>query len=128
MSNEVKLYFEIQPLGLRIQRNELTGLTKMSFKTRTFQKTILDLIKDQYFDEPLRCPLVMDVLFNLTKIDQKADTSVCKPDLEDLILNIIKPMSGVVFAYSSQIQEMHARKVYNADKGYIMVGLKKLLK
>jgi len=125
-NNDIKLFFDIEPRGLHITQDPHTGQSKISYKTWTFRKGILGLIKQQYFKDPVECRLSLEVIFNLKNKDHDKLMSTSRPDLDDLLANIIKPMSGVVFQRTAQIQEMMVKKIYSKDEGYIMINLRKL--
>lgn len=85
-------------------------------------------IKGQYRNDPLLCPLRLDLIFFMpipaskSKLKKKQMANgliahACKPDLDNLVKFICDAMEGIIFKNDSQIVEMHLKKIYSEKPG-----------
>lgn len=81
-------------------------------------------IKGQYKDEPLTCPISLELTFCLripksTSKIRKNDMAnnryhhMKKPDLDNLIKFTEDTMNGLIYIDDSQVSEIYARKIYS---------------
>jgi len=85
-------------------------------------------IRSQYREEPLGCPVVLDVIFHMpipkstSKVKQRAMLNgtyhhMVKPDIDNLEKFLYDVLNEVVIKNDSQIVEVHAKKVYSSKPG-----------
>lgn len=85
-------------------------------------------IRSQYREEPLQCPVMVDVLFMMpipkstSKVKQRAMINgtfhhMSRPDVDNLQKFILDVLNEVVLKDDSQIIEIHAKKIYSTKPG-----------
>ncbi len=85
-------------------------------------------IKSQYREEPLSCPVSLDVIFYMpipastsgVKKKQMANGIIHhmkRPDVDNCLKFLFDTMNGLIFADDSQIVEIRAKKLYSNNPG-----------
>ena len=85
-------------------------------------------VKSQYREDPLKCPVIMDVIFYMPipksesgiKKRQMANGIIYhmkRPDIDNLQKFLFDTLSGIIFEDDSQIVELRAKKTYSNNPG-----------
>lgn len=85
-------------------------------------------IKSQYRDEPLTCPIAMDVTFYMPIPESTSGIKkrqmvngviyhIKRPDIDNMEKAILDILNGIVLKDDSQIVELRAKKIYSDKPG-----------
>lgn len=121
------LTFEINPVAKGRPRFSTKGGFPRAYtplKTLQFEKDIHWLAKQQWKQPPLSGAVKVDIIFYLPIKNKKlwGELHTKKPDLDNLIKNLLDSLNGILYRDDAQIYEIRARKHYT-EKGRITLEI-----
>lgn len=108
------IFLEIEPVAKGRPRFG-RGRAFTPEKTRHFEQMVRELIRKQYYHQPIQGPVHLDLVFvfNRPTKPKHDHWHMVRPDLDNLIKAITDAANGLLWEDDSQIAELTASKKYS---------------
>ena len=124
---EINYDFGLDPIPKGRPRMNRRGRTYTPEKTRKYEQNITLMAEMQTNSPPLKGPLVVDLLFRITrpKSSKRMFPNV-RPDIDNLAKAVLDAIEGIAFNNDGQIIELNMKKLYVVGPGGTTVHIREV--